>query len=113
MTSGNVKKSTLVDGLSGVCLQDPTETILENLTKDQIARYVQAIQKATTCKDLNMEDLNILDVIDLLTYQHHGMCLKDSNVTYARLKACKKFGIKFIDRDDLMGHMNLMMPESI
>ena len=41
--------------------------------------------------------------------REHGMCLKDSAVTKARLKACRRYGINFIDRDGLVDHMKLFL----
>jgi hypothetical protein len=57
---------------------------------------------------LNRKDLALFDKIDAVTFEHYGMCLKDSLVTKARIKACKKYGVQFIDRDGLIDHMNCM-----
>jgi hypothetical protein len=39
----------------------------------------------------------------------HGICLKDSKVTKARIKAAKRYGMQFIDRDGLVDHMNMAL----
>jgi len=73
-------------------------------------RYAKAINKVQTFQGLNQKDLEVFDKIDALTFKHNGMCLKDSLVTKARIKACKKFNVQFIDRDGLVDHMNCMLP---
>ncbi len=102
------KNSKLIDAFSGVKLSDVNETIINNLSKDEKLRYVHAVQKATQAKVLNLKDLKLLDKIDGLTMQAHGMCLKDSLITKARIKACNKYGRKFIDRDNLEQHMQTL-----
>ncbi len=51
----------------------------------------------------------MLDRIDQLTMDVHGICLKDSKVTKARMKAAKRYGMQFIDRDGLVDHMNMAL----
>ena len=104
------KVSNVFDAYSGVYLADTTRTIQVNLNQHELWRYAKAMVKIETLKNLNLKDLHLLDKIDALTYKHHGMCLKDSLVTKARLKACAKFKVKFIDRDGLVEHMNCMLP---
>lgn len=104
------KLSNICDADSGVCLADTTQTIQEHLNRSELWRYTRAMNKIDLLRGLNLKDLNVLDKIDALTFEHHGMCLKDSLVTKARLKACKKHHIKFIDRDGLVDHMNRMLP---
>lgn len=99
------------DAYSGVCLMDTTSTLATKLNKIDINRYAKALHKVRGGTSLNRKDLTLFDKIDELTFEAHGMCLKDSQVTKARLKACKKQRIEFIDRDGLVDHMNLMMPE--
>lgn len=101
------------DGFSGVSLGAVNETIVKSLTKSEFNRYTRAIQKVPYGQPLNRKDLDVLDKIDATTYKHHGMCLKDSLVTKARLQASKKFGMQFIDRDGLVDHMNMMLSADI
>lgn len=105
-----VPATKLFDAHSGVRLTDTTQTIQINLSKDELERYGRAMMKINTRQNLNRRDLAVFDKIDQLTFKHHGMCLKDSLVTKARLKACKKYNIEFIDRDYLVEHMNCMLP---
>ena len=105
-----VPANKIFDEYSGVCLMDTTQTIRVNLSKDELERYGRAMKKINTRQNLNQRDLAVFDKIDQLTFKHHGMCLKDSLVTKARLKACKKYNIEFIDRDYLIDHMNQMLP---
>ena len=101
-----VSASEVFDAYSGVCLADTTQTISDNLSKSESERYQQALMKVCTQKKLNRSDLSVFDRIDEITYKYHGMCLKDSQVTKARIKASKKYRIPFIDRDGLVEHMN-------
>ena len=105
-----VSVDKLVDAYSGVSMLDSTQTIMEGLTQLELDRYGKAMDKVEKGQALNIKDLKVFDRIDALTYQKHGMCLKDSHVTKARIKASKKYGVKFIDRDGLINHMNQMMP---
>ncbi|MBU3615380.1 hypothetical protein ICN46_10805 [Polynucleobacter sp. Latsch14-2] len=105
-----VSASKLFDANSGVCLADTSATILGCLNKSEIERYARAMHKVQQGQGLNRQDLVVLDKIDQVTFDHHGMCLKDSAVTKARIKACKKHGLKFIDRDGLEAHMNMFIP---
>lgn len=109
-TVSMTKLSNICDAYSGVCLADTSSTIASYLSKPELIRYSRAIAKVQTQQKLNLKDLNVLDKIDALTYEHHGMCLKDSLVTNARLNACKKYGVEFVDRDSLVEHMNCMLP---
>jgi len=100
--------ANVFDSYSGVCLADTGETIQANLSSDELLRYCHAMMKVEKQQVLNRKDLAVLDKIDAITFEHHGMCLKDSLVTKARLKACKKYGVNFIDRDGLIDHMSAM-----
>ena len=111
-TATKVKNSNIFDAYSGVCLADTTQTIQEHLTSDELLRYCHAMMKVEKQQVLNRKDLAVLDKIDAITFEHHGMCLKDSLVTKARLKACKKYGLEFIDRDGLIDHMSVMNQKS-
>ena len=98
----------LVDAYSGVSMMDSTQTIINGLTQSELDRYGKAMNKVEKSQILNIKDLKVLDKIDALTFEKHGMCLKDSLVTKARIKACKKYGVQFIDRDGLINHMHHM-----
>ncbi len=106
------KVSNIFDVYGGVRLSDTSSTIASHLSQSELARYGRAMFKVQALKNLNLKDLGILDKIDALTFEYHGMCLKDSLVTKARLKACKKYHIEFVDRDGLVDHMNCMLPKS-
>lgn len=97
---------------SGISLLDSARTLVENLSKAEINRYQYALSKIGKGITLNRKDLALFDKIDALTHKHHGMCLKDSKVTKARIKACNKFNKTFVDRDHLVDHMNIMLSEA-
>lgn len=105
-----VQANNLFDATSGACLGDVMQTVMDNLDFSESQRYGKAMMKIQAQQNLNRRDLAVFDKIDEITFKHHGMCLKDSLVTKARLKACKKYSIKFTDRDCLMDHMNQMLP---
>ncbi len=97
------------DEFSGVNLGDVIETLHKKLTTHELQNYYGACMKVTLREKLSRSDAILFNKIDAITMQEHGMCLKDSKVTKARLVACKRFGIKFIDRDNLIDHMKLML----
>ena len=107
-TQEKVKLSNLIDGFSGQSLLDVNTTISNSLERSELHIYSRAIGKVLNKETLNRDDLKVLDKIDALTYEKHGMCLKDAAVTKARLKACKKYDMKFIDRDGLVMHLQMM-----
>ena len=109
MKLGMAPIKDIVDAYSGVRLMDTGKTIQERLNQAELERYGKAINKVETGQRLNLKDLKVLDKIDDITFEKHGMCLKDSLVTEARIKASKKYGIQFIDRDGLIDHMNGML----
>ena len=100
-------KIMLSDG--GIGLLDVQRTIKKELSTAELALYSKAINKINQGVKLNRKDLRVLDRIDQLTMDVHGLCLKDSQVTKARMKAAKRYGIKFIDRDGLVDHMNMAL----
>ena len=97
--------------LSGtrIRLLDVSSTIKEGLSQEELAFYTKAINKINQGIKLNRKDLKVLDRIDQLTMDVHGLCLKDSKVTKARMKAAKRYGMQFIDRDGLVDHMNMAL----
>ena len=94
---------------SGIALLDVHSTIKEGLSQEELALYTKAINKVNQSEKLNRKDLKVLDRIDQLTMDVHGICLKDSQVTKARMKAAKRYGMKFSDRDGLVDHMNMAL----
>ncbi len=109
VTIDKSKLSNVVDAYSGVCFADTANTIQKHLNRRELWRYTKVMNKVQMMQSLNLKDLQVLDKIDALTFEYHGMCLKDSLVTKARLKACKKYNIEFVDRDGLVDHMNCML----
>jgi len=97
------------DTFSGINLEDVTATLHKQLTTHELQAYYSACMKVTLKEKLSRCDAIIFNKIDAITMREHGMCLKDSAVTKARLVACKRFGMKFTDRDNLIDHMKLMM----
>ena len=97
------------DAFSGGSLFDAYKTMSVNLTKAELANYANSIIEVQSRQKLNLKDALLLDRIDQLTFENNGFCFKDSLVTKARIKACKRYGIKFNDRDGLVNHMNLML----
>lgn len=104
-----VPAERIFDLHSKVRLIDVAKTIQTNLTEDELKTYDSAIFKVSVGEKMSRSDAIIFNKIDAITMQEHGMCLKDSKVTKARLKACRRYGIKFIDRDGLIDHMKLML----
>ena len=96
------------DADSGVCLARVFETIKRKLNDAELKAYANAVTNAEANKRLGRADLKILDRIDAITIAEHGMCLKDSVVTKARIKACKRLGLRFVDRGGLVKHMQAM-----
>jgi hypothetical protein len=94
---------------TGIGLLDVSSTIREGLSQEELALYTKAINKINQSLKLNRKDLKVLDRIDQLTMDAHGLCLKDSKVTKARMKAAKRYGMKFSDRDGLVDHMNMAL----
>lgn len=88
---------------------DAMHSISRNLDKRELTIYMHAMGKVHTQQKLNKNDVKVFDKIDAITMNAHGFCLKDSKVTQARIKACKRYGIRFNDRDGLEAHMNAML----
>jgi hypothetical protein len=106
---GMVSADKIMLSGTGIGLLDVSSTIKEGLSQEELALYIKAINKINQGVKLNRKDLKVLDRIDQLTMDVHGLCLKDSKVTKARMKAAKCYGIKFIDRDGLIDHMNMAL----
>ena len=106
-TINNTSNAVLKDVISGVNLADVYATIMSKLNKREQVLYATAVQHATQKVPLSRLDLTMLDRVDEITMKEHNMCLKDSVITKARIKACKKFKINFNDRDGLVEHMRM------
>ena len=106
---GMVSADKIMLSGAGIGLLGVYSTIKEGLSQAELALYAKAINKVNQREKLNRKDLRVLDRIDQLTMDVHGLCLKDSQVTKARMKAAKRYGIKFIDRDGLVDHMNMAL----
>lgn len=92
----------------GDAFTDISEWLMAKLNKAEKKRYAKAMIKVDGQVTLSRKDLVLFDKIDVLTFVHHGMCLRDSLVTKARIKACKKYSVQFTDRDGLVEHMHLI-----
>ena len=106
---GMVSADKIMLSGTGIRLLDVHSTIEEGLSQEELALYTKAINKVSQGVKLNRKDLKVLDRIDQLTMDVHGICLKDSKVTKARMKAAKRYGMQFIDRDGLVDHMNMAL----
>jgi hypothetical protein len=106
---GMVSADKIMLSGTGTGLLDVHSTIKKGLSQAESALYTKAINKVNQREKLNRKDLRVLDRIDQLTMDVHGLCLKDSKVTKARMKAAKRYGMKFIDRDGLIEHMNMAL----
>ena len=98
-----VSLDQLLDGYSMVSISDVYETLQKNLGASELQKYSIACLNVMRGLKLSRSEAILLNKIDEITTRTHGMCLKDSKVTKARLKACRRFGIKLID------HMNLFL----
>lgn len=104
-----VSVDKLVDGFSLVNLGSVTDTLQKALSEDDLNSYSSACFKVVIGEKLDRADVILFNKIDELTMRTHGMCLKDSAVTKARIGGCIRNGVKFIDRDNLIAHMKFMM----
>ena len=92
-----------------VNLMEVVNTVNSCLTTKETEQYLDANIKVITGRTLSRNDVLLYDRIDAITMEKHGMCLKDSKVTKARLKACRKYSMKLNDRDGLIDHMKLFI----
>ncbi|QWD94215.1 hypothetical protein C2759_08525 [Polynucleobacter sp. MG-Unter2-18] len=106
---GMVSADKIMLSSTGIGLLDVHETIKEGLSQEDLELYTRAINKVSQGVKLNRKDLKVLDRIDQLTMDVHGICLKDSKATKARIKSAKRYGMQFIDRDGLVDHMNMAL----
>ncbi len=99
----------LIDAYSLVSISDVYETLQKELGAADLKKYSISCLNVMIGKKLSRGETLLLNKVDEITMRKHGMCLKDSAVTKARLKACRRFGITFIDRDNLIDHMQMML----
>ena len=100
-----LSKLFLGDEVNAVRWTDVIDTVQKSLSTKEKEDYFEANIKVMMGKRLSCADALLYDRIDAITMEKHGLCLKDSKVTKARLKACRKYSIKFNDRDGLIDHM--------
>lgn len=100
-----VDKLYLGNEINLVKLEDVIDTVLSSLSVKENIIYMKANMKVLMGKQLSRDEVMLYDRIDALTMEKYGLCLKDSKVTKARIKASIKYGIKFNDRDGLISHM--------
>jgi hypothetical protein len=99
----------MLDVYSMVSISNVYETLQKNLGAADLKKYSMACLNVMMGAKLSRSETILLNKVDEITMREHGMCLKDSAVTKARLKACRRYGIKFIDRDGLVDHMKMML----
>ncbi len=104
-----VQFKKIVDVYSMVSISDVYKTLQKNLGATELQKYSIACLNVIKGLKLSRSETILLNKVDEITMRERGMCLKDSAVTKARLKACRRYGIKFIDRDNLIDHMNLFL----
>jgi len=75
---------------SGIALLDVHSTIKEGLSQEELALYTKAINKVNQSEKLNRKDLKVLDRIDQLTMDVHGICLKDMNMALGLTDECNE-----------------------
>ena len=99
----------ITDAYSLVRISDVYETLQKELGVAELKKYSTSCLNVMMGAKLSRSETILLNKVDEITMREHGMCLKDSAVTKARLKACRRFGMKFIDRDGLVDHMKMML----
>jgi hypothetical protein len=99
----------MLDVYSMVSISNVYETLQKELGVAELKKYSTSCLNVMMGAKLSRSETILLNKVDEITMREHGMCLKDSAVTKARLKACRRFGMKFIDRDGLVDHMKMML----
>lgn len=99
----------ITDAYSLVSISDVYETLQKELSVAELKKYSISCLNVMMGAKLSRSETILLNKIDEITMREHGMCLKDSAVTKARLKASRRYGMKFIDRDGLVDHMKMML----
>jgi hypothetical protein len=108
-TTETVAIDNVIDAYSLVSISDVYETLQKYLDTAELQKYSMSCLNIMMGAKLSRSETILLNKVDEITMREHGMCLKDSAVTKARLKACRRFGMKFIDRDGLVDHMKMML----
>jgi hypothetical protein len=91
-----------------VSMQACHQAINQSMNIGAYFAYANAMLQIQQGNPLQESDLELFDHVDKVTMKHFGICLKDSKVTRARVDACQRYGVNFIDRDGLIDHMNLI-----
>ena len=102
-----LSKLFLGDEVNPVRWTDVIDSVQNSLSSKENEAYFEANIKVMTGRVLSRKDVLLYDRIDAITMEKYGLCLKDSKVTKARIKACRIYSIKFNDRDGLIDHMKL------
>lgn len=92
----------------GVSLLDCKNVIYKSMNLGAFIDYAVALDRIQFGQPLEKSDLELFDHVDRVTSKYLGVTLKDSNVTRARLDACKHFGIEFVDRGGLIDHLTMV-----
>jgi hypothetical protein len=92
----------------GVSLLDCKNVIYKSMNLGAFIDYAVALDRIQFGQPLEKSDLELFDHVDKVTSKYLGVTLKDSNVTRARLDACKRYGVEFIDQGGLIDHLNMV-----
>jgi hypothetical protein len=82
------------------------QAVQQSMNLGAYVDYVHALMQIQQGNPLVESDLELFDHVDKVTMKHFGICLKDANVTRARVEACKRYGLEFKDQGDLIEHMH-------
>ena len=93
---------------NGVSLLECKNLIYKSMNLAAFIDYAYALENIQLCKPLKKSDLELFDHVDRITIKYLGICIKDSNVTRARVEACKRYGVEFVDRGGLIDHLNMV-----
>ena len=91
-----------------VSMQACHQAINQSMNLGAYVDYAHALMQIQQGKPLQESDLELFDHVDKVTMKHFGICLKDSKVTRARINACKRYGVEFIDRGGLIDHLHMV-----
>jgi hypothetical protein len=91
-----------------VSMQACNQAINQSMNLGAYVDYAHALMQIQQGNPLVESDLELFDHVDKVTMKHFGICLKDSKVTKARVEACKRYGMEFIDLGGLIDHMNMV-----
>jgi hypothetical protein len=91
-----------------VSMLECNQAINQSMNLGAYVDYAHALMQIQQGKPLVESDLELFDHVDKVTMKHFGICLKDSKVTRARINACKRYGVEFIDRGGLIDHLHMV-----